>query len=214
MYIYIYIYIYIVPQSLAMPMVCNNRATPVLTRDRGPRNISDFINDVSIHIDWCIPWSSSTILNLVFCQETLIPNVPEAFWKLENIIDTKFSWGSRRADIFIIRQCEITAWIACWGKSRNRQQNRWRRLARKCHINNSFEVSVCSNIVLLLEHCVCEPVFYFLLQDSICLIFLLLLKISIVDTLVLPWLIQLCRTFSCRDGTARCFCGKTTSRCL
>ena len=53
-------------RSDALCLVWNIRATPVLTRDRSPRKISDSINDVSIHIDLCIKWFSSKVLNLGF----------------------------------------------------------------------------------------------------------------------------------------------------
>ena len=53
-----------------------------------------------------------------------------------------------------------------------------------------FEVSICSDILLLFKHC--ELVFYIVLQDLFCLMFLLLLKRPIADTFSL--------TFTLHDG--------------
>ena len=49
-------------------------------------------------------------------------------------------------------------------------------------IINFFKVSICSHTLVLLEHCLCELVYYFVLQDLICLMFLLLLKRPTADT--------------------------------
>ena len=52
-----------------------------LSRDRCPRKISDSINDVSFHIDWCIKWFSLKMLNLGFLpgNEIIIDNRSTSF---------------------------------------------------------------------------------------------------------------------------------------
>ena len=98
-------------------LLCNIRATPVLTRDRDPRKISDSINDVSNHIGLCIKWSSFKILNIGFLPGSNHSKRPKASWKRESIIDNRSPnfLGSHRADIFHIRLYKIY--------SKNRKEN-------------------------------------------------------------------------------------------
>ena len=116
----------------ALCLVCNIRATPILTRDRGLGKVSDSIIDVFIYIDWSINGSSFKIVNVGFLPESIHSKLPEASWKLESIIiiDHHVSLAVT-AQIFLTSDfTRFTAWFACCGRSQNRKEkNCWTRLA-------------------------------------------------------------------------------------
>ena len=97
----------------------------------GPRKISDSINDVSIHIDWRIKWSSFKILNFGFLPGSIHSKLPESSRKPESIIDNRSPsvFRSHCADIFHMRYTTFTMWFACWGRFQNRKEIWYRSLA-------------------------------------------------------------------------------------
>ena len=104
---------------------------------RSPRIIRDSINDVSIHIDWCIKWSSSKILNLGFLSGSIHSKRSEATWKLESIIDNRSPsfLGSHRDDILHIRLYKVYSMDCCWGRSKKPSRELLKKTGSKCHIN-------------------------------------------------------------------------------
>ena len=75
-------------------LVWNICATPVFTWDRGPRKISDSINDVSIHIG-ASTGPAPRFWTLIFYQKEFSPNLLTLRWNLRVLLSTvhQVSWA-------------------------------------------------------------------------------------------------------------------------
>ena len=104
---------------------------------------------------------------LVFCQETLIPKVLTLPGNLRVLLTTdhQVSWAVTAPIFSTLDYTRFAAWIARWGRSRNRKENCWRILAANAIFNLTLTLPLYS-------------------YDGIRL------------------------TYSCREGTARCFCSR------
>ena len=132
-------------RSDALCLVCNIRTSPVSTRDRDQRKISDpstifpsTLIDASRYR--CIKWSSSKIPNLTFLPRIIHSKPPEASWKLESIIDNRSPrfLGSHRADIFQIKLYKIYSVDYLLRKIPKPYRELLKKTGRKCHINKVF----------------------------------------------------------------------------
>ena len=89
------------------------------------------------------------------------------FPELESITDIRSPniLGSHRVDIFYNTLYKIYSVDCLLRKIPKLQTKLLKKTGSKCHIIILFEVSICSDMMLILENCLCEVVFFF--QDLI-----------------------------------------------
>ena len=163
-----------------------------------------FLSEIGVHVKSVTPSTMfpSTLIDassdlvqrfrtLVFFPEAFIPNLMRLPEYLKVILTTYHRVSLTVAAPIFFRLDRLLKIYSVDCLLRNIPKRLPKKTDSKCHINNFFEVSICSDKLLLLEHCLFELVFYFLLQDLICLMFLLLLKMPITNTfsltLTLPY---------------------------
>ena len=112
--------------------------------------ISDTINAVSIHINWCIKWFSSKILNLGFLPRYIHSKRPDSWgfldtWKYYWQQITKFLRPSPHRYFPHSTIQGIQRGLLAEEDSINFKENCFfKKTGSKWHITNFFEVSICS----------------------------------------------------------------------